>query len=594
MMSENMPKVLQGGEFLIKETNYKTNFIPEDINNDQRLIRDTVRDFVENEIWKRGFKLEDQQSLLENAASLGLLGAHIPAVYGGVELDTHSNTIISEELGAGDASFNTTIAAHTGIGMLPILYFGTEEQKLKYLPGLSSGQLKASYCLTEPGSGSDALSAKTKAILDNSGKFYLLNGQKMWITNAGFADIFIVFAQIDGDKFTGFILEKGTEGLILGSEEHKLGIKGSSTRQVFFENVKVPAENVLGEIGKGHLIAFNVLNIGRYKLGAMAMGGCKRCISLGVSYANERQQFQKVISNYGAIQFKIAESAIRVFALESTIYRVSDLMEDKKNEELAKGIDFGKAMLEAAEEYAVECAIIKINGSEVLDYVVDELLQIHGGYGYSEEYLPARLYRDARINRIYEGTNEINRMLCINMILKRALKGELDLVGPAWAVQKELIGLPSMDIPTGPFGIEKRAVQEFKKVLLMVAGAAVKYQMDGKHDLKEQQEVLMNIADIAIDLYNSESLLLRVQKLYEIKNEAEILPFVAMLKVFLNDAQSRIVKNAQDALTSFATGDELKIMLMGIKRFSRYENVNVKENRRIVAHHIIQANHYCY
>ncbi|MBL7823997.1 MAG: acyl-CoA dehydrogenase family protein [Saprospiraceae bacterium] len=594
MISENNTKVLKGGEFLVKETNYKTNFIPEDINEDQRLIRDTVRDFVEYEIWKRGAVLEDQQSLLEIAANLGLLGAHIPTMYGGVELDTHSNTIISEELGAGDASFNTTIAAHTGIGMLPILYFGTEEQKMKFLPGLSNGQLKASYCLTEPSSGSDALSAKTKAILDSSREFYVLNGQKMWITNAGFADIFIVFAQVDGDKFTGFIVEKGTEGLTLGQEEHKLGIKGSSTRQVFLENVKVSAENVLGEVGKGHLIAFNVLNIGRYKLGAMAMGGCKRCISLGVKYANERFQFQKAISNYGAIQYKIAESAIRVFALESTIYRVSDLMEKKKNEELANGMDFGKAMLEAAEEYAVECAIIKINGSEVLDYVVDELLQIHGGYGYSEEYLPARLYRDARINRIYEGTNEINRMLCINMILKRALKGELDLVGPAWAVQKELTGIPSFEFPQVAFGIEIRTLQDFKKILLMVAGAAVKYQMDGKHDLKEQQEVLMNIADIVIDLYNSESLLLRVQKLNENKNQEEISPFIAMLKVFINDAQSRIIKNAQDALTSFALGDELKVMLMGLKRFSRYETINAKEYRRIVAQHIIKANSYCY
>ena len=591
MESEN--KVLKGGEFLIAETDFRTNFIPEDLNEDQNMIRQTVRNFVDTDIRQRGGILEEQVSLLEKAASLGLLGSHMPEEFGGMALDTHSNTLISEELGRGDASFNTSLAAHNGIGMLPILYFGTEQQKKKYLPGLTNGSLKASYCLTEPGSGSDALSAKTRADLQVDGEHYLINGQKMWISNAGFADIFIVFAQIDGDKFSCFIVEKGTEGLTLGAEEHKLGIKGSSTRQVFFENVKVHQSQILGQIGKGHLIAFNVLNIGRYKLGTMTMGGSKRCIEEMVRYANNRVQFGHPISSYGAIQYKIAESIIRVMVAESTIYRVSDLMEDKKNQEMAEGSDYAKAMLKAAEEYAVECAIIKISGSEVLDYVVDEMLQTFGGYGFSEEYPAAKAYRDARINRIYEGTNEINRMLTINMILKRVMKGELDLVGPAWAVQKELTGLPSMEIPEGNYGLELRSLREFKKILLMVAGAAVKYQMDGKHDLKEQQELLMNIADIAIDVYNAESVYLRLMKLKDKSVASKLELFEAAMKTFFWDAQTRIVKNAQDALASFAEGDELRIMMMGVKRFSRYEAPNLVKMRRMVAAEAIRQNAYC-
>ncbi len=587
-MSETM--VLKGGEFLIKDTDFLSNFTPEDLTEEQLLIRQAVKDFVERSIWKNGDKLECQVELLQEAAALGLLSAHIPEEYGGSPLDTHSNTLISEELGKGDASFNTTLAAHTGIGMLPIYYFGTEKLKQKYLPGLCNGSLKASYCLTEPESGSDALKAKTSAVLSDDKTYYVLNGQKMWITNAGFADLFIVFAQIDGDKFTGFVVERDSPGLTLGPEEHKLGIKGSSTRQVFFENVKVPVDQVLGEIGKGHLIAFNVLNIGRYKLGTMAMGGCKICLDIAVKYANERVQFGEPISRFGAIQYKLAEMATRVFALESTIYRVSDLMEDKKNLELANGQSHARAMLESAEEYAVECAIIKINGSEVLDYVADELVQIHGGYGYSEEYKAAKIYRDARINRIYEGTNEINRMLIVNMILRRTMKGQLDLVGPAWEVQKELTGLPKMDTPEGPFGMEIRSIRDYRKMVLMVAGAAVKYQMDGKHELKNQQEILINIADMIIDLYIVESVLLRLQKLESRGMLNDI--HLAILKLSFWDAQSRLVKNAQDALASFAVGDELKIMLMGVKRFARYEPVNVKEKRRTIAKALIEANGY--
>ncbi|MEP7195837.1 MAG: acyl-CoA dehydrogenase family protein [Saprospiraceae bacterium] len=586
--------VLKGGEFLIKDTPYAENFIPEEINEDQKLIRNTVKNFVESEIRPLGSKLENQVELLESAADLGLLGAHITEEYGGNPLDTYSNTVILEELGGGDASFNTSIAAHTGIGMLPIYYFGSHELKLKYLPSLCNGKLKASYCLTEPSSGSDALSAKTKAELNVEGTHYLINGQKMWITNAGFADIFIVFAQIDGTKFTGFLVERNIAGFTFGEEENKLGIKGSSTRQIFFDNVAVPKENILGEIGKGHLIAFNVLNIGRFKLGTMAMGGCKYSIDLAIKYANDRIQFDKKISEFGAIQYKLAEMIIRTFAIESTVYRVSDLIEEKITEAVEKGSAAHIAMLESAEEYAIECAIIKVNGSEVLDFVIDELLQIHGGYGYSEEYLPAKLYRDARINRIYEGTNEINRMLIVNMLLRRVMKGKLDLVGPAWEVQKELTGMPNSDMPDGSYAHEARSVKDMKKLCLMVAGAAVKYQMDGKHVLVDQQEILMNVADMLIETFLCESTLLRIQKLHEMLKPDQMLEYDSILKVLIYDSQSRIAKAAMDGLASFAEGDELRIMMLGIKRFSRYEAINVKSYRRNIASKAISLNGYCY
>ncbi len=587
-------EVLKGGEFLIKETPVSNNFIPEEINEEQQMVRNTVKAFVEQEVQFKGAYLDHQVELLQSAAELGLLGSHIPEELGGSPLDTYCNTIILEELGKGDASFNTTLAAHTGIGMLPIFYFGSDELKKKYLPLMCSGKLKASYCLTEPSSGSDALNARTSAIYNSQEDCYVLNGQKMWISNAGFADVFIVFAQVNGDKFTGFLVDRNTEGLTLGEEENKLGIKGSSTRQVFLDNVKVKSDHLLGEVGKGHLIAFNVLNIGRFKLGAMAMGGCKRCIAKGVQYANQRVQFEFPISKFGAIQYKLAESIIRTFASESNVYRVADLLEDQYVKSKTNGLLTHQAMLNSAEEYAIECAIVKVYSSEVLDFVVDELLQVHGGYGYSEEYIPAKLYRDARINRIYEGTNEINRMLIVNMLIKRTLKGKLDLVGPAWEVQKELTTLPSNILDDIPFALEIRTLKEFKKIALMVAGAAVKYQMDGKHNLKDEQEILMNIADIIIEIFTCESVLLRVQKLSKLLTLNDFTAYESILKVILFDSQLRISKYATDALASFAIGDELKIMLLGVKRFTRYEPINVKELRRIIAARAIAANDYDY
>ncbi len=590
--------VLKGGEFLIRESGPEDTFIPEELNEEQLMVRQMAEDFLKNEIAPNRHRIEKQEpglsvALLEKAGELGLLGAHMPAQYGGTELDTNTNTVIADMLGPC-GSFSTSIAAHTGIGMLPILYFGTEEQKTKYLPHLISGAMKAAYCLTEPGSGSDALNAKTRADLSADGTHYVINGQKMWITNAGFADLFIVFAKIGGEKFTGFIVERNTPGITLGEEEDKLGIKGSSTRQVFFENAKVPVENVLGEIGKGHLIAFNALNIGRYKLGVMCIGGNREILNMATRYANERIQFGKPIGSFGAIQHKLAEMAIRNFAGESAAYRTSQLMQDKKEAAEAEGKSFGQAMLEAAEEYAIECSILKVAGSETTDFCVDENVQIHGGIGFSEEYPAARAYRDSRINRIYEGTNEINRMLMVDQLFKRALKGQLDIVGPAWAVQKELASVPSFEKPEGEYTEEYRAIADFRKIILMTAGAAAKMQMDGKLNLKEEQEILMNCADMMIDLFLAESMLLRVQKLNGRQKEQPQEIYDAMLQVFFHDATARIGKNAVDALVSFAEGDLLKTFLMGLKRFTKYPPVNVKEKRRLIAGAVLKANGWCF
>ncbi len=591
-------EVLQGGEFLIKESHASNTFTPEDLNEEQLMTRQMIEEFLKNEVYPHNEKIEKQKddyafTVLKKVAELGLLGTHMPEQYGGMSMDTNTNTVIVEAFGPS-GSFATTFAAHTGIGMLPILYFGTEEQKQKYLPGLISGEMAASYCLTEPSSGSDALAAKTRADLSEDGKHYILNGQKMWISNAGFADVFVVFAQIEGSKFTGFIVERNSEGMTLGAEEQKLGIKGSSTRQVFFENVKVPVENVLGEIGKGHLIAFNVLNIGRFKLGLMAIGGAKYSFELGVNYANERVQFKQPIANFGAIKHKIGQSAIQIFACDAANYRVSNLIHERIADLKEDGMNEEEAKLKAAEEYAIECSILKIAGSEIGTYVVDEALQIHGGMGFSEESKIAQAYRDIRISRIYEGTNEINRMLMVDMLLKRAMKGKLDIVGPAWAVQKELTSMPSFEQPEGTYGKERKALKDFKKVVLMVAGAAAKMQMDGDINLKEEQEILMNVADMMTDIYLAESALLRVEKLAGQDTEIDQSVYDAILRVLFTDANAKMHKNASDALVSFAEGDLLSTLLLGLKRFTNYRPTNVKKDRRTVADVCIKANKYCF
>lgn len=589
--------VLKGGEFLIKESNYKEMFIPEDFNEEQLMVKETVRSFVEQEILpvvERIEKLEDGliPSILDHFAQLGLLGTHMPEDLGGSNLDYITNTLIGEEVGPS-GSFSVSYNAHTGIGMLPILYYGTEVQKQKYLPKLITGELKSSYCLTEPSSGSDALSAKSTAVLNPEGTHYILNGQKMWITNAGFADIFTVFAQVDGDKFTGFILEKGMDGFTLGAEEKKLGIKGSSTRQIFMENVKVPAENLLGEVGKGHLIAFNVLNTGRFKLGASCLGGCKKITEVGIKYANEREQFKVPISTFGAIQYKIAEQAIRCFVTETAIYRTAQLIQHGEVHFKESGLDFAKSKLQAAEEYALECSIIKIIGSETLDYVVDETVQIFGGMGYSEEGVIARAYRDSRINRIFEGTNEINRMVMLSTILKSAMKGELDLMTPGMAVQNELMnGVVSGEVFTGNYATEQTAVANFKKILIMLLGSAAQQAMGGQLNLKTEQEILMNLADIITEIFNAESTLMRVMKIAENYPDKDINLYQAILRTHFHDATNRITKQATDAIASFIAPEMQAAFISGLRKFTKYPLQNVKENRRKIAGVMITAGEY--
>jgi alkylation response protein AidB-like acyl-CoA dehydrogenase len=561
------------------------------------MVAEMAQQFVKTEVHPLVERLDNHEeglmeSLMKKAGDLGLFGVAIPEEYGGLNMDFNSSLLVTESVGSGH-SFPVAFAAHTGIGTLPILYFGTEEQKARYIPKLTSGEWSASYCLTEPGSGSDALAAKTKAVLDVAGENYILNGQKMWITNAGFADVFIVFAQVDGDKFTGFIVEKGYEGLSLGNEEHKMGIKGSSTRQVFLTDCKVPKENVLGQVGKGHLIAFNILNIGRIKLAAACLGACKMVADLSVKYANERIQFKIPISKFGAIRHKLAEQAIRIFAVESALYRAGHDIHNKEQELLAAGKSYNEAVLEAAREFAVEAAILKVDGSEVLDYVVDEGVQIYGGYGYSADYPMDRAYRDARINRIFEGTNEINRMLIVDMVLKKAMKGELDLMGPAANVQQELMEIPDFgDEDTTLFAYEKKAVQKFKKAVLLTAGTAVqKFMMT----LDKEQEVLMYIADMAIQTYIAESTLLRVEKLVSRNGEEAHAVQLDMARVVINDAADRINKAGKEALAAMSEpGDEQKLLLIGLKRFTKLEPFNTKEARRRVAAQMIKANEYVY
>jgi alkylation response protein AidB-like acyl-CoA dehydrogenase len=588
---------IKGGEFLIRESQAQEIFIPEEFSEEQKMIEQQCRDFLAKEVWPRLDEIDSMKdpkimpSILDKAGELGLLGTSVPTELGGFGMDFNTTMLVAEVIGAGH-SVAVALSAHTGIGTLPILYYGSDQQKKKYIPKLASGEYKAAYCLTEPDSGSDANSGKTKAKLTEDGKHYLLNGQKMWITNGGFADIFVVFAKIDNDKnLSAFIVEKAFGGITMNEEEKKMGIKGSSTRQIFFNDCKVPIENLLSERENGFKIAVNILNIGRIKLGIAAVGGSKYTISIATKYANERKQFGVPIASFGAIKFKIAEMVTKVFASESAHYRAGQNIDDAYNAMVATGMEPAKAKLKSLEEFAIECAILKVHGSEVLDYVVDEGVQIYGGMGFSAEGPMDRAYRDARINRIFEGTNEINRLLTIDMLLKRAMKGSIDLMSPAMAVQKELMSIPDFGSAEDQqmFGKEKKALANLKKAGLMVAGAAVqKFMMK----LSDEQEILINLADMLIEGYVAESVLLRVEKLIGLKGEAACAIQKEIAMIYLHHAINKAALAGREAISSFAEGDEQRLMLMGLKRFTKIDPYNLKQARRKVADYVIEKGQY--
>ncbi|HAW21059.1 MAG TPA: acyl-CoA dehydrogenase [Flavobacteriales bacterium] len=587
---------IKGGEFLIRQTRPEEIFTPEEWGEEERMIAQTCRDFLAQEVLSLVDKIDSMEdlnlmpSLLKKAGELGILSISIPTEYGGMGMDFKTSMLAAEAVGGGH-SFSVAISAHTGIGTLPILYYGTEEQKQKYIPKLGSGEWLGCYCLTEPSAGSDANSGKTKATKDADA--WKINGQKMWITNGGFADVFTVFAKIEDDEnLSAFIVDKGAEGLTLNPEEKKMGIKGSSTRQVFFNDVTLADNAQLSERENGFKIALNILNVGRIKLAAATLGAAKDIVNLSVKYANERNQFGRPISKYGAIKYKIGEMAIRTYALESAVYRISQNIQDRITALETGGMEKGKATLKGIEEYAAECAMMKVFGSEVLDYVADEGVQIHGGMGYSAETRVEKAYRDSRINRIFEGTNEINRMLTVDMLLKKAMKGELDLLGAAKTVQDELLGIPDFGNESEElFASEYKLIENFKKAVLMVAGAGAQKLM---MEMSKEQEVLMNIADMAIDAYAAESILLRVHKRILRDGEEGQEVFKAMAQVFLHDAADRIHRSAKEALLAFGEGDELRMMLMGAKRFTKTSNLNIKDLRRLVADANIEANKYAF
>ncbi len=602
-VSENKASI-KGGEFLIKEVEAHQIFIPEEFTEEQQMIAETCRDFLKTEVHPRLNEIDTAKSpelmssLMTKAGELGILGTAVPEEYGGFGMNFNTSMLVAEALGTGH-SFSVAQSAHTGIGTLPIVYYGNEEQKSKYLPLLASGEWKAAYCLTEPDSGSDANAAKSKAVLSADGKHYVVNGQKMWITNGGFAELFIVFAKIDDgsgtpDKnLTAFIVEKSYGGITMNEPEHKLGIKGSDTRQVFFNDCHVPVENMLSARGNGFKIAVNILNIGRIKLGIAVIGGSKGSLNSAINYANERKQFGVSIATFGAIKYKLAEMATRIFASETANYRAGQNIDDAIEDLKAQGLGDAEAKLKALEQFAIECAIMKVHSSEVLDYVVDESLQVYGGMGYSADAPMERAYRDARINRIFEGTNEINRMLIVDMLLKRAMKGEIDLMGPAMAVGKEIMSIPDFGATDDEtlFAAEKKVLKNLKKAALMVSGAAVqKFMMS----LSNEQEILMNIADMAIEIYVAESTLLRVEKLIGIKGEAAVELQKDMALVYLNEAVVKVNNAGREAITSFAEGDELRVMLMGLKRFTKIEPMNLKNARRRVAEAMIEENKYIF
>lgn len=584
---------IKGGSFVIDDIAPDAIVTPEDFTEEQRMMMDTTRDYVEGEVLPNDEAIEKLNydltvKLMRKAGELGLLGADIPEEYGGLGLDKVSSTLIGETLTKASA-FALSIGAHVGIGTLPIVFFGTPEQKSKYLPDLATGAKIAAYCLTEPSSGSDALSAKTTAKLSEDGSHYVLNGSKIFITNAGFADIFIVYAKVDGKDFTAFIVEKGMEGFTLGPEEKKMGIKGSSTCPLFFEDVKVPVENVLGEIGRGHVIAFNILNIGRFKLGAGCLGASKEAIELSVKYANERKQFGKVLTSFPLIGNKLADMNIATYVTESMVYRTSGLVDSALKDIDYMQPDSGQLMAKAIAEYALECSINKVFASEALDFVADEGVQIHGGYGFTQEYKIERIYRDSRINRIFEGTNEINRLLIPGLLLKKAAKGELPLMQKAQALQAELMSIVTMPDSGEAMELEGHLVSMSKKVFLMVGGlAAQKYGTS----LEKQQEILSNLADLMILVYAMESALLRTRKLMAKSGEEKAKLAMQMTSVYVHETLADIERIAKNTLAAMESGDMLRTQLSILKKLTKSSPIDAISIKRDIAARVIQAEKY--
>ncbi|MBM7661472.1 alkylation response protein AidB-like acyl-CoA dehydrogenase [Bacillus mesophilus] len=592
-MSKTTENLIKGGSFLIEDLTADRIFTPEDFTEEHKMIGKTTEDFVVNDVLPHLEDIENHQfdksvKLLKQAGELGLLGADVPEEYGGLGLDKISSAVITEKISRG-GSFSLSFGAHVGIGSLPIVLFGNEEQKHQYLPDLASGERLAAYALTEPGSGSDALGARTTAKLNAEGTHYVLNGEKQWITNSGFADVFVVYAKVDGEHFSAFIVEKGYPGVSTGPEEKKMGIKGSSTRTLILEDALVPKENLLGELGKGHVIAFNILNIGRYKLAVGTIGGSKRLTDVAVQYANQRQQFKTPISSFSLIQEKLANMATKTYAMESSVYRTVGLYEDSMGRLTDEEVKDGKSMPAAIAEYAIECSLNKVFGSETLDYVVDEAVQIHGGYGFMAEYEVERVYRDSRINRIFEGTNEINRLLVPGTYLRKAMKGELPLFQKAQALQEELMMLMPEEVGDGVLEQEKYLVKNAKKIALLSMGlAAQKY---GK-SLDKEQEILSNIADIVSNVYAMESAVLRTEKAINKtgleKNNQKLL----YTQVYCQEAFNEIEAHAKETLIATETGDALRMMLSALKKFTRHTPINVIGKKREIAASIIEAGRF--
>jgi len=588
---------IKGGEFLVREISPEQIFIPEEFDEEQKMIGHSCQDFLEAEVLSNLDRIDAQEEglireLLHKTGELGLLAISIPEEYGGFGQSLVTAMYACEVLGAG-YSYAVAYSCHTGIGTLPILYYGNEEQKQKYIPKLATGEWVGAYCLTEPGAGSDANAGKTKAVLSDDGKYYLLNGQKMWITNAGFADVFTVFAKIDNDRvLSAFIVERTFPGLVFNPEEKKMGIKGSSTRQIFFNDCQVPVENLLGKRGEGFRIALNILHMGRIKLGANVIGAAKLAINHTVQYANERKQFNCLISEFGAIKYKLAEQVIRTFVTESAVYRASKDLDDAIQFYIDHGEDKGRDTMEAFNQFAIECAVMKVFGSEMLDYVVDEAVQVHGGMGFSSEMPVERGYRDSRINRIFEGTNEINKLLVVDTVLKRGAKGEIPLMDEAQKILDEIPGLKNGGSSSkNYFEIKKSYLSNFKKLaLVLLKAVSDKFS----RTLIHEQEILNNISDIIMLIYAGESTMLRIQKAESIVGEETSKIQRDILDVFIYDATSRIRKLAQDTIHSFAYGEILDILLKGLDHYLRVDGVNVRDARRNIADMLISENHYCF